>query len=74
MGEPLSGVVDVSEMLCAQALAVVSAALARVQVGVSLEIRYNRDDVRQDLKAWAADRGHQWHEVESGVARISRRQ
>ena len=46
-------------MLCAQALAVVAQALARLQPGSILEVRYNADDVRRDLLAWARERGHQ---------------
>ncbi|MBI4343707.1 MAG: hypothetical protein HY601_02710, partial [Candidatus Omnitrophica bacterium] len=45
--------VDVRDMLCAQALAVVSAAAARLADGASLDVRYNQDDVKQDLLVWA---------------------
>ncbi|GEM_PF-5027447 len=50
--------IDVRDMLCAQALAVVSDALARVAVGASMEVRFNSADVQRDLEIWARDRGH----------------
>lgn len=59
MTQPHLATVDVQDMLCAQALAVVAKARATLPVGGRLEIRYNADDVRQDLLAWAADRGDQ---------------
>ena len=50
--------VDVREMLCAQALAVLGRAIQRVAVGDEISVRYNSADVRQDIVTWAADRGH----------------
>ncbi|PIQ83346.1 MAG: hypothetical protein COV75_07965 [Candidatus Omnitrophica bacterium CG11_big_fil_rev_8_21_14_0_20_63_9] len=59
MTQPPIVSVDVQDMLCAQALAVVAKARAALPIGGRLEIRYNADDVRRDLAAWAADRGDQ---------------
>ena len=49
--------VDVRDMLCAQALAVVGGALKRLAPGEPVVIQYNAADVREDLVRWAADRG-----------------
>lgn len=50
--------VDVSGMLCAQALAVVAQALGRAAGGATVRVRYETEEVRRDLLAWASDRGH----------------
>ncbi len=50
--------VDVRDMLCAQALAVVAGALKPLTAGASVEVEYNAADVREDLLHWAADQGH----------------
>ncbi|MBI4342625.1 MAG: hypothetical protein HY599_04605 [Candidatus Omnitrophica bacterium] len=47
--------VDVRDMLCAQALARVAQAIARGERGSVLRVRYNTDDVRRDLLAWAQE-------------------
>ena len=59
---------DVRDMLCAQALAVVAQALEGLEAGGTLEVVYNADDVRRDLLVWARDRGHAV--VESGDERL----
>ena len=51
--------VDVRDMLCAQALAVVAQAVARLPVGEALVVEYSADDVRRDLFIWAERQGHQ---------------
>ncbi len=56
MGQP-STTVDVRDMLCAQALAVVDEAVKRLGPGGCLTVRFNTPDVRQDLIVWARDRG-----------------
>ena len=63
VSQPRTTTVDVQDMLCAQALAVVAQALARVAVGEWIDVAWNGDDVRRDLVAWAADRGHRYAEV-----------
>ena len=50
--------VDVRDMLCAQALAVVAQAVERLRPNVRLEVISNAEDVQQDLIAWASTRGH----------------
>lgn len=50
--------VDVRDMVCAQALAVVAKALARLPSGATATLLYDTDDVRRDLLAWAAGRGY----------------
>ena len=65
--------VDVSDMLCAQALARVAQALARVEPGETLAVRYNAQDVKQDLCIWADGLGHRVSELEASTLRIERR-
>jgi TusA-related sulfurtransferase len=50
--------VDVRDMLCAQALAVVDRALGRLRPGECAAVRYDAEDVERDLIAWVRDRGH----------------
>ncbi len=50
--------VDVREMLCAQALAVVAQRLGSLQAGQAAEVRYGTEDVKRDLLAWARERGY----------------
>ena len=50
--------VDVRDMLCAQALAVVARAVAALEIGQAAGVRYNAEDVRQDLVSWACELGH----------------
>lgn len=54
----LSATVDVRDMVCAQALAVVAKALAAVPAGGTATVFYNAEDVRRDVLAWASDRGY----------------
>ena len=51
--------VDVRDMLCAQALAVVAQALAALsdRQDATLEVWCNTDDVKRDLLVWAQERG-----------------
>lgn len=62
--------VDVREMLCAQALAVVAQAMDRLTAGEPLEILYNAEDVRRDLLVWANDRGYIADEAGAGTLRL----
>ena len=50
--------VDVRQMLCAQALALVARAAARLQPGHALKVLYDTDDVKRDLLVWAQDMGY----------------
>ena len=51
-------VVDARGMLCAQALAVVAQAVARLPVGAACEVWSDADDVQRDLIAWAQSKQH----------------
>ena len=53
MSEPSTATVDVRDMLCAQALALVAEAARGLRDGTSLLVELNADDVRADLVAWA---------------------
>ena len=64
--------VDVSDMLCAQALALVAQALARVKPGEALDVRYTTQDVKQDLRVWADRLGHRVSEPGAFTLRIER--
>ena len=70
---PQSSMIDVREMLCAQALALVAQALGRVEIGSLLGVRYGSDDVRQDLVVWARDRGHGVLETGERTLQLTRR-
>ena len=50
--------VDVRDMLCAQALAVVARAREPLRTGDALEVRYNAQDVKRDLLVWAKALGY----------------
>lgn len=50
--------VDVTGLLCAQALLVVMKAITELAPGGVLEIRFNSDDVHRDLSTWARELGH----------------
>ncbi len=63
--------VDVRDMLCAQALAVVAQQLARLTAGGRAAIPYNTDDVKHDLIAWANDRGHHVDAATPGTLQIT---
>ena len=73
MTAPRVVTVDVQDMVCAQALAVVAAAMARVQPGDLLDVRCNADDVHRDLIAWARHAGHALRELDDRRLHITRR-
>ncbi len=64
--------IDVRDMLCAQALALVAQAVGRLGCGQAVEVRCNAEDVRRDLSAWAADQGHGLIQVDREVVRIEK--
>ncbi len=72
MGEPSWLPIDVRDMLCAQALAVVARAVIRLKGGESLDVLLNADDVRRDLLVWARERALVIHESAPGVLRLTR--
>ena len=73
MAAPAAETVDVRDMLCAQALAVVARAVEPLSHGEIVSILYNAEDVRHDLIVWAQDRGHAIHAVEASSLRLERR-
>ena len=63
--------VDVRDMLCAQALAVVAEAMARLQAGEDgLDVIMSTDDVRWDMEAWARQKHFSAEAVEPLRLRI----
>ena len=48
-----SPTVDVRDMVCAQALALVAKAVANIPSGHTLELLLNTDDVQRDVLAWS---------------------
>ena len=68
-----SRTVDVREMLCAQALALVAQALAALPSGALVRVRYSMDDVRRDLAAWATERGYGLREAGGDTVEIEKR-
>jgi len=63
--------IDVREMTCAQALARVARAQGRLAAGQPLAVRYNADDVKRDLLAWARDRGITARELSSDTLSLA---
>ena len=63
---------DVREMTCAQALAIVAKAAAQLTGAGTLEVRYNTDDVKQDLLAWARERGYRVQDTSPGLLMLQR--
>ena len=63
---------DVREMTCAQALAVVAKAAGQLTGTGTLEVRYNTDDVKQDLLAWARERGYRVQDTSPGLLMLHR--
>lgn len=62
--------IDVRDMVCAQALAIVAQAVERLPAGGLATILYNAPDVRQDLLLWARDRGCSIDEQTSGALHL----
>ena len=58
MGKLPTTTIDVRDMMCAQALALIAQAVERLPAGGLLKVRYNAPDVKQDLLLWARDRSH----------------
>ncbi len=64
--------IDVRDMLCAQALAVVAQAVERLAPGGVLHATYNTDDVQRDLAIWVRERGHRLLEMDATTLRLQR--
>lgn len=73
MSGPSHVTIDVRDMLCAQALAVVAEAMAKLPIGTTVTIHYNTDDVKHDLCVWASERQYRVFEVNDSVLRLERR-
>ena len=67
-----SSSIDVRDMLCAQALAVVAQALARGRAGEALEVLYDAQDVKRDLLIWAKEQQYRLVEVGPETLRMTR--
>ena len=72
MGAPQAAMVDVRDMLCAQALAVVARAVERLRAGERVGVRYSAEDVKRDLLVWAAARGHRVDDAAQRILHIER--
>ena len=64
--------VDVRDMLGAQALAVLSRAMAQLAGPGALAVRYTTEDVKHDLFVWAHERGHDARETGATQLQITR--
>ena len=73
MGAPTTASVDVRDMLCAQALALVAQAIERLRGGGILDVAYNADDVKRDLLIWARERGYPTDERRTNLMRLTKR-
>lgn len=73
MGGLRRSTVDVRDMLCAQALALVAQTVDRASVGETIEVLYNAADVKHDLLVWAQEQACMIHEVEAGLLSLERR-
>ena len=65
-------IVDVRDMLCAQALAVVRKSSAQIKGGHFVSVLYNTEDVRRDLLAWVQGRGYSVSEPKPNTIRLER--
>jgi TusA-related sulfurtransferase len=74
MSQPPAVTVDVRDMLCAQALALVARAMKRLRVGQWLRVLYNAEDVKHDLLVWAQEGGRPVVDEEPSVLQIARGQ
>jgi len=63
---------DVRDMTCSQALAVVAKTVAGLANGQVLHVRYNADDVKRDVLAWAREGGHRVQEEAPDTLRLQR--
>ena len=64
--------IDVRDMLCAQALAIVARAVKCIRIGGTLQILYNTEDVKRDLLTWAADQHHRITEAGQATLQLTR--
>ena len=69
MGAP-TVTVDVRDMLCAQALAVVAKALGRLTDDRPVDVLFTTEDVQRDVLVWAKEGGHRASVRAPGVLRL----
>lgn len=72
MGGPSIAAIDVRDMLCAQALALVSGAMGKLAPGSVLEVFFNAPDVKSDLLVWAREKGYAVTETQNSTIRLIR--
>ena len=58
MDDRAAAVVDVRDMLCAQALALVDRTVRQAPARTPVDVIGNSADVRRDVSAWAGSLGH----------------
>ena len=49
--------IDVRDMVCAQALAILSQAVTPVRAGQTIDVLLNTEDVHHDIAAWTQHQG-----------------
>ena len=64
--------IDVREMTCAQALAVVAKAAEKLAQGEALDVRFSTEDVRSDLITWALNKGLGAQDAAKELLRLSK--
>ena len=64
--------IDVRDMLCAQALAVVAQALRPLRPGQTAAVQCTAEDVQRDLIVWARAQGHGVEESAGQMLHITR--
>ena len=57
MGMPTTRLIDVRDMVCAQALARLARAARGIPAGDAVEVLCNADDVNRDARVWALTHG-----------------
>lgn len=70
MDDLSAAVLDVRDMLCAQALALVAKAVDSLPQGGILDVIYNTEDVYHDLRVWTEERRCQLSEPNINTLRI----
>ena len=65
--------VDVTDMLCVQALAVVAEAMRARAANERLKVIFNSESVRQDLLVWARTLGHRIEERGGSLLILTKR-
>ena len=64
--------INVCEMTCAQALAVVAKAADKLAPGEALDVRFSTEDVRSDLITWALNKGLGVQDAAKELLRLSK--